>query len=176
MRIIFCSVGLTAALLLCANLFAGNDAPTASEKKNSETLEKFRYPDSKPYKSGAGTSIAFDATVTPDDLDKVAKWYHKAFSINEAYFDGIADVPWPAGVKSTEARGQQQWALFRDDIRPKDDGTTDKAVRKGTTRAFIIRTPEHTVCVMLNRAPADKLTLISVVCLGDPIPTIKKAN
>jgi hypothetical protein len=176
MRYIFCSVGLTAVLVLGANLFASNDEPTASEKKNAETLEKFRYPGSKPYKSGAATSIAFIATATPDDLNKVAKWYHKAFSIGEAYFDGIADIPWPAGVKATEARGQQQWALFRDDIRPKDDGTTDKAVREGTTRAFIARTPEHTVFVMLNRTPADKLTLISVVGLGDPIPTIKKAN
>lgn len=176
MRFSLWTAGIAAILLLGANLFAGDEQRAMLEKKSADTLEKFRYPGSKPYQSASGTSIAHIATVTADDLDKVAKWYHKAFSIDEGYFDGIADIPWPAGVKATEAKGQQQWVLFRDDIRPKDDGTTNKAVREGTTRAFIVRTPEHTVFVMLNRAPADKLTLISVVCLGDPKPAIKKAD
>src|SRR5688572_5537299 len=104
MRIILCSVGLTVALVLCANLFAGNEERKEAENKAAATLEKFRYPDSKPYQSNTATSIAQIATATADDLDKVAKWYHKAFSIDEGYFDGIADIPWPAGVKAIEAR------------------------------------------------------------------------
>jgi hypothetical protein len=104
---------------------------------------------------------------TEDTLDKVDSWYHKSLSIDKSFVGGVADVPWPSGVKVTEAKGQQQWALFQDDVRPKLGGCEGKTVRGGTTRSFVVRTHEHTVFVVLNRGPEDKETMISVVLLQD---------
>ncbi len=155
-------------VLVAAVHLAHADEPQDPKKLAAATkLKAFEYPGSVGHRESITGDIAQSIRATPDELEVVAKWYHKAFSIDEAYWDGVANVPWPAGVKATEAKGQQQWALFRDDIRPKTDGSGNKAVRPGTTRSFLVRTPDHTMFVILNRAPADKLTLISVVFLGE---------
>jgi hypothetical protein len=161
-------VSLLVLLVICvAGQRAIGEEPDVQSKKASDKLKAFEYPGSSSLRSNNTGDIAQAILVTEDSLEKVAKWYYKAFSIDEGYWDGVANIPWPAGVKATEAKGQQQWAIFRDDIRPKNDGSGNKAVRDGTTRSFVVRTPEHTLFVTLNRTPADKLTLISVVYLSD---------
>jgi hypothetical protein len=162
------AVSLVVLVVLCVvgQQVLGAESDTL-EKKAKDKLKAFEYPGSSSLKSNNTGDIAQAVLVTEDSLEKVAKWYHKAFSIDEGYWDGVANIPWPSGVKATEAKGQQQWAIFRDDIRPKNDGSGNKDVRDGTTRSFVVRTPEHTLFVTLNRTPADKLTLISVVYLND---------
>lgn len=157
-------------ILLALALFgrvAMADEAADLKKTAADKLKAFEYPGSTSFRSNNTGDIAQTILVTKDDLKQVAKWYHKAFSIDEAFWDGVANVPWPSTVKATEAKGQQQWALFRDDIRPKNDGSGNMDVRESTTRSFVVRTPEHTLFVTLNRTPEDKLTLISVVYLSD---------
>jgi hypothetical protein len=129
-----------------------------------EKLTKFEYPGSKRDGENILGAIAQLVLVTPDPLDKVTAWYHKALGIDEGSIGGVANLPWPTGAKATEAKGQQQYAIFQDDIRAKKpDG--NRTVRDGTTRHLVVRTPEHVVVVVINRAPADKETMISVVYL-----------
>jgi hypothetical protein len=152
-----------------ADSVTNNDTATKQDK-SAHKLKSLEYPGSISLRSNSTKGIAQTIRASKDSLEEVAKWYHKKFSIDEAYWDGIADIPWPSGVKVTEAKGQQQWAIFRDDIRPSIDGSENKIVRDGTTRSFVVRTPEHTLFVTLNRTPADQTTLISVVYLNDDNP------
>lgn len=142
------------------------DPKKAADPKQAaeENLKKFEYPGSTRDGENILGAIAQLVLVTPDPLDKVTAWYHKALGIDEGSIGGVANLPWPTGVKATEAKGQQQYALFQDDIRAKKpDG--NRTVRGGTTRHLVVRTPEHLIVVVINRAPADKETMISVVYL-----------
>jgi hypothetical protein len=137
------------------------------KKVAAAKLAAFTYPGSKAVMEGNLGAIAHVDLATADGLEKVEGWYRKVLSIDKAFVGGVASLPWPGGVRVTEAKGQQQWALFRDDVRPKLGGGEGKTVRAGSTRSIVARTPEHTLFVVLNRGPADNETMISVVFLQE---------
>jgi hypothetical protein len=130
-------------------------------------LKQFQYPGSTLENDHHGGIIAQYTWASPDSLEKVEDWYRKSFKLDKAFVGGVGNVPWPSGVKVTEAKGQQQWAVFKDNIRLKNDGTRNRDIREVSTISFLVRTPEHTLFTILNRGPQDKQTLIVVTVLQE---------
>jgi hypothetical protein len=143
------------------------DEKDALKKASEAELKEFQYPGSMLQDDHNAGVIAQYMWATPDSLEKVEEWYRKAFKIDKAYGGGVANIPWPSGVKATEAKGQQQWAIFSDFMRLKNDGTRNKDIRAVTTLSFLVRTPDHTLFTILNRGPQDKQTLIAVTVLQE---------
>lgn len=133
-------------------------------------FQQLQYPGSTLQSDHLAGVVAQYEWTTPDTLDKVEAWYRQQFKLDKAFVGGVANVPWPSGVKATEARGQQQWAIFQDDARLKNDGTRHRDIRAGTTRAFYIHTPEHTVFTIINRGPQDRQTLVAVLVIQETKP------
>src|SRR5262249_37419192 len=146
---------------------AGDEKKPDVKRATAEKVAAFEYPGSKRFKEENTGKIAQVLFVTPDELAKVDAWYRKTLGINIDIFMGVADMPWPSGVKATEAKGQQQWSVFTDEMRPKGGDVRGVTLRAATTRSYVAKTPEHTVFVVLNRGPDDKHTMVSVVLMPE---------
>ena len=164
----------TAVTLAAGILVALIGWPAASDEKKPDlkqaTADKvaaFAYPGSKRFKEENVGTIAQVLFVTPDELAKVDEWYRKTLGIGKDIFMGVADMPWPPGVKATEAKGQQQWGVFTDEMRPKGGDERGVTLRAATTRAYVAKTPDQIVFVVLNRGPDDKHTMVSVVLMPE---------
>jgi hypothetical protein len=160
-------VSVAALTALAGGLSIADDKPDA-KKLTAEKLGSFEYPGSKRYKDDNLGTIAQLVLVTPDELAKVDEWYRKRLGIYIDIFRGVADMPWPSGVKATEAKGQQQWSVFTDEMRPKGGEERGATIRAATTRSYVAKTPEQTVFIVLNRGPDDKHTMVSVVLMPEP--------
>ena len=131
----------------------------------ADRVAAFEYPGSKRFKEENTGTIAQVLFVTSDELAKVDEWYRKKLGISIDIFRGVADMPWPSNVKATEAKGQQQWSVFTDEMRPKGGDEGGVTLRAATTRAYVVKTPEQTVFVVLNRSPEDKHTMVAVTLM-----------
>jgi len=156
-------VALTA---LAGGHSTADDKPDA-KKVTAEKLGGFEYPGSKRYKDDNLGTIAQLVLVTPDEFAKVDDWYRKRLGIYLDIFRGVADMPWPSGVKANEAKGQQQWSVFTDEMRPNGGAERGATIRAVTTRSYVAKTPEQTVFIVLNRGPDDKHTMMSVVLMPE---------
>lgn len=154
--------------IICLGWPATADEVDPQRKAAEVKLNALQYPGSTLQNEHHAGTVTQHEWVTSDSLAKVEAWYRQQYAINAAFIGGVADVPWPAGVKVTEAKGQQQWAIVRDDLRLKNDGTRQHDIRPGTTRTFFLRTPEQTLFTVLNRGPQDKQTLIAILVVQEP--------
>jgi hypothetical protein len=125
-------------------------------------FSRLHYPGSGEGRTNRTREIAQGTWFTNDSLEKVTTWYYQKLSIAPAFREGIASLPWPAGVKVTEARGQQQWALVQDSIRGREPGSDRKIIREATLQQFFSRTPEYEVIILVQRSPGDKQTMITI--------------
>jgi hypothetical protein len=143
-----------------------DDKPDA-KKVIADRLSALEYPGSKRFKDDNLGTIAQVVLVTPDEFAKVDEWYRKALGINKALGTGVSGTPWPSGAKPSESRGQQQRAVFQDEMRPKGDDVKEVALRTPATRSYVSRTPERTAVVVVSRGPDDKQTMVSVTVLPE---------
>jgi hypothetical protein len=146
---------------------ASDEKKPDPKQATADKVAAFEYPGSKRFKEENTGTIAQVIFVTPGELAKVDEWYRKTLGISKDIFMGVADMPWPSGVKATEAKGQQQWSVFTDEMRPKGGAERGVTIRAATTRAYVAKTPEQTVFVVLNRGPDDKHTMVSVVLMPE---------
>lgn len=165
---------LLGATLVGACLAAGGAAVADSDsgkadlqKATADHLAAFEYPGAQRFEQHNQGTICQFVLATPDELTKVDDWYRRELAIDRASGNGVADVPWPATGKVSGTRGQEQQSAFQDGIRPGKEGSKEATVRPISTRAYVVKNPDYTLVVTLNRLAADKQTLISLIFLPD---------
>jgi hypothetical protein len=166
MKTLFGAALVAACLAVGSAAAADSDSGKADlEKATADRLAAFEYPGARRIEQHNQGTICQFVLASPDELSKVDAWYRRELSIDKAEGNGVADTPWPATGKVSGTRGQQQQSVFQDGIRPGSEGSKEGGLRPISTRMVVVKNPDYTLVVTLNRLATDNQTLISLVYL-----------